>query len=177
MAFITLEGMRFFAHHGLYEEERVIGTHFLLDISIETDISAVGIKEEDGMDKVINTINYETVYEICAIQMKNTQKLLESVLANIIYGLKWQFQTIYVVKVKIRKLHPPLGGQVDAASIETSMDFQTACGRCGNPMICYGDETCWCTKDKASIHPRTAELIATQYKGHLCTKCLSGYAG
>ena len=177
MALVTLEGMRFFAHHGLYEEERIIGTHFILDITIETDISSAEIIEEHGMEKVVNTINYETVYEICKIQMKNTQKLLETVLENIIYALKWQFSTIYTVKIRIRKLNPPLGGEVAWSSVEDSEDYQIACGRCGKPLLCYGDNTCWCGKEKLRIHPRTSEMLNTQYKGCLCAKCLGEYAG
>jgi 7,8-dihydroneopterin aldolase/epimerase/oxygenase len=179
MTLIALEGMRFFAYHGLYEEERIIGTHFTLDIFIETDIHSADTIEEHGMDKLINTINYETVYDICKIQMRqeNSEKLLETVLDNIIFALKKQFSTIQEVKVKIRKLNPPMGGQIGSASIETTDTFLQECAKCSNPLICYGDATCWCATEKAKIHPRTAEMVATQYKGCLCAKCLFQYVG
>lgn len=181
MALIALEDMRFFAYHGLYEEERIIGTHFILDVTLETEIASAATIEEHGMDKVINTINYEAVYDICKIQMvkkkEESEKLLESVLHNIVHALKKQFSTIQVIKIKIRKLNPPLGGHVGSASIETTESFIQTCGRCGNPLICYLDENCWCVKEKLRIHPRTAEMIATQYKGCLCAKCLSEFSG
>ena len=179
MAFIALEDMQFFAYHGLYEEERLIGTHFILDIFIETEISSADTIQEHGIDKVINTINYETVYDICKIQMReeNSEKLIETVIYNITHALKKQFSTLQLIKIKMRKLHPPMGGQVGSASIETTDSFIHHCGRCNNPLICYEDETCWCVKEKTKIHPRTAEMIATQYKGCLCAKCLNQFAG
>ena len=38
MARISLENVRFRANHGLYEEERILGNDFILDIFINTDI-------------------------------------------------------------------------------------------------------------------------------------------
>ena len=38
MAVVALEGMQFFAYHGLHEEERLLGTQFILDVWINTDI-------------------------------------------------------------------------------------------------------------------------------------------
>jgi 7,8-dihydroneopterin aldolase/epimerase/oxygenase len=179
MALIALEDMRFYAYHGLYEEERILGTHFILDIFIETDITSADTIEEHGMDKLINTINYETVYDICKIQMReeNSEKLLETVLHNIIDALKKQFSTIQVVRVKIKKLNPPMSGQIGAASIEITDSFIHECPKCNNPLICYDDDTCWCMQEKLKIHPRTYEMVTTQFKDCLCAKCLGQYAG
>jgi dihydroneopterin aldolase len=35
MGKILLEGMEFFAYHGHYEEEQIIGTKFIVDIEID----------------------------------------------------------------------------------------------------------------------------------------------
>jgi 7,8-dihydroneopterin aldolase/epimerase/oxygenase len=179
MALIALQDMRFFAYHGLYEEERILGTHFILDIVIETDISDADTIKEHGMDKLVNTINYETVYDICKIYMRkeNSEKLLESVLYNIIFGLKKQFKAIQEVKIKIRKLNPPMGGQIGWASVETNDSFMNDCAKCGKPLLCYGDGNCWCSNDKNTIHPRTSEMLAAQFKGCLCANCLREYMG
>jgi 7,8-dihydroneopterin aldolase/epimerase/oxygenase len=179
MALISLQDMRFFAYHGLYEEEYVLGTHFILDISLETDISNADTVVEHGMDKLVNTINYETVYDICKKYMRqeNSEKLLENVIHNIIIALKKQFSTIQEVKIKIRKLNPPMGGQIGAASIETSEHYMQECSKCGNPLLCYNDDNCWCVNDKKRIHPRTAEMVAAQFKGCLCSKCMELYMG
>jgi 7,8-dihydroneopterin aldolase/epimerase/oxygenase len=177
MAIIALEGMRFFAHHGLYEEEQLIGTHFILDIQIQTDVTLATTFEEHEVEKVVGTINYETVYEICKIEMSKPQKLLETVVKNIMSALKWQFQAIFQLRIKIQKLNPPLSGIVAASSIEVEESYLKQCGRCGNPLVCYKLPSCWCTEMKANIHPRTTEMLTAQYKGCLCMKCLTEYAG
>jgi 7,8-dihydroneopterin aldolase/epimerase/oxygenase len=179
MALIALENMRFYAYHGLYEEERILGAPFILDLFIETDINEADTIEEHGMDKLINTINYETVYDICKMQMRkeNSEKLLETVLFKVLLALKRQFFTIESIKIKIRKLNPPMDGQIGSASIEMADNFALECAKCEKPLICYGDETCWCVKSKTKIHPRTAEMIAAQFKDCLCAKCLNQYAG
>jgi 7,8-dihydroneopterin aldolase/epimerase/oxygenase len=177
MAVIALEGMRFRAFHGLYEEERILGNDFILNIEIMTDISKATVIQEHGIDKLDNTINYETVYEICRLEMQTPHKLLETLLGSIVTALKWQFGGINQVSIKIKKLNPPLGGQVESSSVEDMYNFVKQCGRCGSPLICYTDKMCWCHEERFKIHPRTLEMLSTQFKGCLCKKCLAEYAG
>ena len=178
MAVIALEGMRFRAFHGLYEEERILGNDFILNIEIMTDISKATVIEEHGIEKLDNTINYETVYDICRIEMATPHKLLEKLLQHIVISLKYQFKTIAQVSIKIKKMNPPLGGRVESSSVEEVYNFTRQCGRCGSPMICYNDvPNCWCFEDRSKVHPRTFEMLSAQYKGCLCKKCLKEYAG
>lgn len=182
MAVIALEGMHFRAHHGLYEEERIMGNDFILDIEIKVDISEAKIVYEHGIDKIDRTINYETVYEICRIEMATPHKLLEQLLKSIVLALKYQFKTMFSIKIKIKKLNPPLGGRVEWSSVEDSHDFIQMCGRCGKPLICYDPITnvansCGCLEVIERIHPRTLEMLKTQYKGCLCRKCYEEFAG
>jgi 7,8-dihydroneopterin aldolase/epimerase/oxygenase len=179
MAVIALEGMRFFAHHGLYEEERILGNHFIMDIFIDTDISKTAVVVEHDTEKVEKTVNYETVYEICRLEMSKPQKLLEDVVKRTIAALQTQFQNIERINIKVKKLNPPLRGYVSSSSVEAGETFVKQCGRCGSPMICYTNkpDACWCREIKQKIHPRTAEMLVSQYKGCLCKKCLEEYAG
>ena len=87
MAQIALEGMRFYAYHGFYSEERMVGTHFEVDVYIETTFS-----RKVYMDDLYSTINYETVYFICKAAMKKPALLIETVAGRIILGLKKHFQ-------------------------------------------------------------------------------------
>ncbi len=177
MALIGIEKMQFFAYHGLYEEERILGNHFSLDVYIETNIEEAHTIEEDGIEKLTNTINYETVFEICKIQMAETEKLLETVIEKIVYAIKKQFQTIEVIKVRLAKHNPPVNVRMDKVFIEDVHSFATECNRCEKPMLCYNDDTCWCIDKKAKIHPRTMEMIQTQYKHCICKKCLGEFTG
>ena len=169
MSQIALEGMRFYAYHGFYEEEQVIGNNYVIDVYIHTDFSEAA--EEDDLYK---TINYETVYLICQKEMRIKTKLLETIVARILFGLKYQFQNIQEVTIKIKKENPMPGVKLDSSSIEVTENFVNQCPRCGNPLICYNDENCWCQDVK--IHSQTREMLAKKYDGCLCSNCLSFYS-
>ena len=112
MAKIEIEGMHFYAHHGCYEEERVIGTFFTVDCCMECNI-AVAAKEDD----LSKTINYQTVYKLIALELRKTSLLLENIAYRIIIEIEHQFPLVENVTIKIRKLSPPLGGKIHAVSV------------------------------------------------------------
>jgi 7,8-dihydroneopterin aldolase/epimerase/oxygenase len=177
MALIGIENMRFFAHHGLYEEEQILGNRFSLDVYIETNIEEAQAFVENETEQLAHTINYETVFEICKIEMAEPEKLLETVIEKIIYAIKKQFQTIEIIKVRLSKYNPPMNGQVDKVFLEDTHSFATECNRCEKGMLCYNDDSCWCFEQKKKIHPRTMEMIQTQFKHCICQKCLLEYTG
>ena len=112
---VSIKGAEFFAHHGFYEEERLTGNTFIID-------AEVMLKSFDSSDDNINdTVNYEKLFSICAEEMANTQKLLETVVFNIITRFKSNFSNITGGKVKLEKIGPQLGGKVDKAVVE--MEF------------------------------------------------------
>ena len=83
MAKIALEGMRFHAYHGFYNEERKTGGYYTVDVYIEKGLPR-GVFQDDLTD----TVNYETVHFICKAAMKKPTKLIETVAARIIVGIK-----------------------------------------------------------------------------------------
>lgn len=115
MATIALEGMHFYAYHGFYEEEQIIGNRFLLDVYINANTSGAA-----SMDDLFRTVNYETVYFICQSEMKKTSQLIETVAQRILNRISQQFEQVQGVKVRLRKLNPPLAGRVESAYIEVS---------------------------------------------------------
>ena len=54
MAKIALEGMRFHAYHGFYNEERKIGGYYTVDVYIETSLPRSAFQ-----DDLTGTVNYE----------------------------------------------------------------------------------------------------------------------
>jgi dihydroneopterin aldolase len=115
---VGLEGMKFYAHHGYYEEETLIGNHYILDVTVETDFSAAS-----QTDDLTQTVNYEKIYQTCSNIMAESVKLLETISERIIESLKLQYPEIQKVTVRVQKLNPPFGGDVRAAVIEQIQDF------------------------------------------------------
>jgi len=170
MAQISLEGMEFYAYHGMYHEERVIGNTFVIDILIETDLEIAAMS-----DDINNTINYETIYLICQAEMGHTVKLIETLIVNISKAIRKQFSTIQMLTIKIRKNRPIPGHRVSHSAVEINAEYINQCPRCENPFICYGDDTCWCYGKK--IPSETRENLKTRYDGCLCEDCLTFFAG
>lgn len=110
---IGLESMEFYAYHGVFEEEQLIGGKFIVDISIYTDMH--GAMLYDNLD---GTLDYEIIYHIVKKNMLEPVKLIEHLAYNIISDLKEILTEDDKIKLKIRKLNPPLGAKIGASVIE-----------------------------------------------------------
>lgn len=115
MSLIKLEGMEFFAYHGCFKEEQIIGTKFRVDLTIEADVD-----EAAANDDLHLTINYLSVYQMIKKQMEIKSKLLENVGKRILDELYVQFPGVIKAEVKVSKLNPPLGGKLDSVSLTLS---------------------------------------------------------
>jgi 7,8-dihydroneopterin aldolase/epimerase/oxygenase len=114
MGLIQVEGMEFFAYHGCFQEERVIGTRFMVDIALETDT-----EEAESTDDLRKTLNYQVVYKLIKAEMAEKSHLLEHVGWRIINKVYANFPETKHVKVKVMKLNPALadGGKVKHVSV------------------------------------------------------------
>ena len=112
MALIEIEDMEFYAYHGCFKAENIVGTRFKVNLKIELDTTAA-----EQSDKLTDTLNYQTAYLIVKEQMLQTSHLLEHVARRIIDSLKTSFPEIKQVEVKVSKMNPPLGGQIQAVSV------------------------------------------------------------
>ena len=109
---IALHGAEFFAYHGFYPEEKKIGCRFLIDIEIGF-IPQANLND-DNLD---DTVDYEKVYIIACEEMKHPRKLIETVGQAIIDRIITKYPFVENIKVVIKKLNPPLTGQVAHSSV------------------------------------------------------------
>ena len=112
MSVIAIEGMEFFSYHGHFEEETVIGTRFIVDLYLEADTTAA-----EESDKLEDTVNYQEVYSIVKEQMKTPSHLLEHVARRVMNAVQEKFPEIELIEIKLRKMNPPLGGQIESVSV------------------------------------------------------------
>jgi len=112
MAQIPLENMEFYAYHGCFSEEQIIGTHFIIDLFIEYDTT-----EAEVTDRLAHTLNYQDVFLLVKEQMAIKSNLLEHVGRRILVSLKEHFPEIISAKVKVSKMNPPLGGKIGSVSL------------------------------------------------------------
>ena len=116
MSVISIEGMEFFAYHGCFKEEQVIGTKFSIDLFLH-----VNTYTAEKSDKLEDTVNYQAVYLLVKKEMESKSNLLEHVGRRILKRIQETFPEVEQAKLKIRKLNPPLGGKMDFVSLE--LDF------------------------------------------------------
>jgi dihydroneopterin aldolase len=112
MGIIEIEGMKFYAFHGHFESEQVVGNEFTVNLKIETDCEKAAIS-----DNLNDALNYQTAYEIIKKEMAVPSHLLENVAKRILDSLYLRFTTINKAEVKISKMNPPMGGEIEKVSI------------------------------------------------------------
>ncbi len=111
-ATIELNGLEFFACHGVSEQERKVGNIFIVDISFNVDISRAL-----SSDLIEDTVNYATVYEIIRKEMEIPSNLLEHIAGRIQASLQAGFPEMKKIKIAIAKVNPPIGGQAQNARV------------------------------------------------------------
>jgi 7,8-dihydroneopterin aldolase/epimerase/oxygenase len=112
MGQVSLEGMEFYARHGYYEEERIIGNKYSVDVTLDVDFSEAAID-----DKLEGTVNYEKVYQIVSEVMSIDAKLLEHLAGKMIKALRENFPSVQKVAVKVSKYNPPIKGLCQKATV------------------------------------------------------------
>lgn len=111
MMTITLSGMKFYGYHGCFEEERTVGTRFIVDLAIDCD--AAKAVETDNVE---HAINYVSVYQTIEKIMNKPVHLLETIADSIIREIKSNYP-VSRVYVKVCKINPPLDGQTDYVAV------------------------------------------------------------
>lgn len=112
MGKIEIENMEFYAYHGHYREEQIVGNKFLVNLTIDSDLELPA-----KSDSLKDAVNYQRAYEIVEQQMTINSKLLENIAGRIIAALYKEFKGIRQITVKVSKINPPVGGKVDRISV------------------------------------------------------------
>lgn len=109
---VGLHGAEFFARHGYYKEEQILGNYFIVDIEATFSLQNPLIN-----DDLNNTLNYEQLYQIASEAMVHPKQLLETVAQDIANATMQQFPYIGTLQVVVKKLNPPLKGKIAASSV------------------------------------------------------------
>lgn len=110
---IVLNGMSFYAYHGVSEAERQIGHRFQVDAEIFLDLRPAG-----ASDAIEDTVNYQNIYESINSVITGSRFYLLERLAEVIAGNILSNQLVEKVVVRVKKVEPPIPGQVKSAGVE-----------------------------------------------------------
>lgn len=121
MGKIKIEEMEFYAFHGHYQEEQIVGNRFLVDLELKTDL-----KGPAQSDSLKDAVNYQQAYQIIKSEMRRTKSnLLENIGKRILDALFAEMKGIKKATIRIRKLNPPMGGPIKSVGIKMSRKQET----------------------------------------------------
>jgi len=112
MGVIRLENMEFYAYHGHFKEEQIVGNKFLVDLLIETNMS-----NPAQSDDLKDAVNYQKAYMLVKEEMSKKSHLLEHIGKRILDVLFQELKGIEKITVRVAKMNPPVGGKMDSVSV------------------------------------------------------------
>ncbi len=106
--------MQFYGFHGVNPEERAMGQPYLVDLTVEMDLSVPG-----KSDRLEDTVSYTHLYRVVKDVMEGESiNLLEATAQSIAECILNDFPVL-AVQVRVQKLRPPIRGSViDYAAVD-----------------------------------------------------------
>ena len=111
---IILQGMQFYGYHGVNPEERVLGQRYVVDLTVELDLSLAG-----ASDRLEDTVSYSRIYRsVRAVIEGEPRNLLESAAEAIAKRVLAEFP-VDAVSVTVKKPNPPVrGSAIESAAVQ-----------------------------------------------------------
>lgn len=113
MGIIKVENTRIYAHHGCLPEETIIGSDYRVDLKVNANL--LPSAESDALE---DTVDYVLLNAIVKEEMAKPCKLLETVAKRILTQIFIKDQRVTKATVKISKINPPIGGDVEMVTIK-----------------------------------------------------------
>mgnify|MGYP001442520026 CR=1 FL=1 len=116
MGKIYLKKIRLYSYHGCMDEEKKIGSDYVVNLKVETDLSA-----SSKSDNLADTVDYVNLYSIVKEEMDQRAKLLETVADRIINRVLKEHPDVIKASVKVAKKNPPIGGNVEEVAVKREL--------------------------------------------------------
>ncbi len=112
MGIIRISNIRVYAYHGCMVEEGKIGSDYRVDLEVKADL-----KRSAKTDQLSDTVDYVHLNRIVKEEMAVRTKLLETVASSILDRILSELELVSKAQVKVSKLNPPIGGNVEMVSV------------------------------------------------------------
>mgnify|MGYP002517113071 CR=1 FL=1 len=113
MATITIKNMQFYAHHGCFEQEQRVGTHFTVTLTFTYDAT-----QAIETDTIEQAISYLEVYQVVKKEMEQPSHLIENVAWRIKQALSNAFPTAQDICVTVAKKSPAMSLPMEWVEVE-----------------------------------------------------------
>lgn len=109
---IFIRQARFFARHGVIEQEKLTGANFY--VSLE---ATVNFEQSLHSDELNDTVSYADLFDIIKEEMNIPSKLLEHAGGRILEHIFREYPEIEHLHLEITKENPPMGADSLGAGI------------------------------------------------------------
>ncbi|MFN7313905.1 MAG: dihydroneopterin aldolase [Bacteroidota bacterium] len=110
MMITSLENVKFYAYHGLYDFEREKGGEFIVNIHVESP-------EKPAYTTLADVVNYEQLFAIAAKHMNTPTPFIEEVARLILDEITFAFPEILTAEVQLIKCAPPIPNMQGSAKV------------------------------------------------------------
>lgn len=112
MGKVQLENIKAYAHHGCLKEETNIGSDYLVNVSVTTNLTKASFS-----DQLSDTVDYVHINKIVKQEMAIPSKLLEHVAKRIIDRIFLELPTVDKANISVSKINPPINGDVEKVTV------------------------------------------------------------
>ena len=116
MGIIKVRNIQVYAYHGCLVEEGKIGSDYRVDVSVHANLQ-VSAKT----DNLNDTVDYVQINRIVKEEMAIRSKLLEHVAKRILDRILDEINIANKAMVKVSKINPPIGGNVEMVTIKMTL--------------------------------------------------------
>jgi dihydroneopterin aldolase len=118
MLTVSLRGVRFFAHHGLHDEEGSLGNEFEVDLAVSSQPAIPVIHH------IQETVNYAVLFDMVKAQMGRPRRLLETLAMEIAEEVHGRFPQTREINISITKINPPIPNFQGQVCVMYNKSFQ-----------------------------------------------------
>jgi dihydroneopterin aldolase len=105
---VSLHGIRLHALIGMYAEEKILGNEFEVDVDVTLPVPA---------GSSLPFADYTRIHALVHEEFGRRAALLEEVIPSLHAALGEAFSETTSIRIAIRKLHPPMPGEVAFAQV------------------------------------------------------------
>ncbi|MFX0556048.1 dihydroneopterin aldolase [Maribacter sp. CXY002] len=112
MGKVQVENIKAYAYHGCLAEETRIGSDYLVNVTVEADLSKAALT-----DALKDTVDYVHINKIVKEEMAIPSKLLEHVAKRISDRIFVEIPMVLESSISVSKISPPINGDVEKVTI------------------------------------------------------------
>lgn len=127
---IHIDGLKIFARHGVFEEEKKNGQDFYVNAALYTDTERAG-----SADDLTQTVDYGSVCEaIKKVMTENIYDLIETAAQEVAYAILRGYGLVRSVDIEIKKPHAPIAMEFESVSVKIHRGWNMAVLSVGSNM-------------------------------------------